>query len=214
MKNLLNIASIVGLCLFLKAGTFRLDQIQMGALDPEDENEARINRLQPPDLVMDAFGIQPGMTVAEIGAGHGRFVVHLAMRVGPNGKVFAEDINETALNYLARRCYRWYLDNVETILGEISDPKLPEGQLDRIVIVLSYHHFEDPVALLEKARGALKPDGRLAICEWVPLSGGEGTPPELLKKQMEAAGYAFERMETFLQRNGVIFYLFRVDSGH
>lgn len=213
MKFLSNIGLLVGIFLLMGPGAMRPDQTLTGMLDPEDMNEARLNRLHPPDQVMDAFGIKPGMIVAEIGAGHGRFVVHLAVRVGQNGKVYAEDINETALSYLARRCYRWYLDNVETILGDVNDPMLPEGQMDCIVVILSYHHFDDPVALLGKARRALKPDGMLAICEWVPLPG-EGTPPEILKKQMEAAGYVLERMETFLQHNGVILYLFRVSASH
>jgi len=64
---------------------------QQGVLAPENANEARLNRLQPPDKVMDAIGVSSGMVVAEIGAGRGRYVVQLAVRVGENGKVYAED---------------------------------------------------------------------------------------------------------------------------
>ena len=64
-----------------------------GALKPENFNEARLNKLQPPDKVMDAIGLQSGMTAAEIGAGRGRYVMHLAHRVGKSGKVYAEDID-------------------------------------------------------------------------------------------------------------------------
>ncbi len=64
-----------------------------GVLAPENANEARLNSLQPPAKVLDVIGVRPGMTVAEIGAGRGRYAVQLAVRVGPGGKVYAEDID-------------------------------------------------------------------------------------------------------------------------
>lgn len=188
------------------------DQARPGVLEPENANEARLNQLQSPDRTMDAIGIRPGMAVAEIGAGQGRWVVQLAVRVGERGKVFAEDIDKAALEHLTARCARWGLKNVEAIVGDTNDPKLPEGRLDRIFVISSYHHFEDPVALLGKARAALKPEGKLAIGEWFPSqsAGTGGTPPERVKAQMAAAGYIFERMETFLEANGMYIYLFRL----
>ena len=108
-----------------------------------------------------------------------RPVVHLADRVGPEGKIYAEDINGDALRHLAERCRRVGFANVDTILGDLTDPKLPAGKLDLIFVISSYHHFGDPVALMGKARAALKPAGRLAIAEWIPEKDGrgEGTPP-------------------------------------
>ena len=209
MNNHNKIVPLIGLCFFLGCGAARPDQVQKNVLEPENSNEARLNRLQPPERVMDAFGIQPGMTVAEIGAGQGRYVVQLAVRVGESGKIYAEDIDKASLDHLARRCARGGLKNVETIVGDVRDPKLPEGRLDRIFIISSYHHFDDPVALLKKARAALKPDGKLAIGEWFPAPGGEGTTPEKLKEQMAAAGYVFEKMDTFLQDNRLYLYLFK-----
>ena len=82
-------------------------------MTPENANEARLNRLQPPDRVLDAIGVRPGMIVAEIGAGHGRYAVQLAVRVGRNGKVYAEDIDADALNHLRQRCQRWGLENID-----------------------------------------------------------------------------------------------------
>lgn len=191
-------------------------QEKQGVLAPENANEARLNRLQPPDKVMDAIGIVPGMVVAEIGAGRGRYVVQLAVRVGESGKVYAEDIDAAALRYLEKRCERWNLKNVETILGGITDPKLPEGELDLIFIISSYHHFDDPIALLRNARSALKPDGRLAIAEWLPQGENdrESTTPEQMADQMNAAGYKLERIETFLEENHVYIYIFRIDDTH
>ena len=181
---------------------------------PENVNEARLNGLQPPGQVMDIIGAAAGMSIAEIGAGRGRYVVHLADRVGPEGRIYAEDIDGDALRHLAERCRRVGFANVETILGDPADPKLPDGMLDLIFVISSYHHFGDPVALMGKARAALKPTGRLAIAEWVPPKEGrgEGTTPERMRTQMEDAGFALERVDKSLEANDLYIYLFRPAS--
>ena len=178
---------------------------------PENANEARLNRLQPPDKVMDIIGAAAGMTIAEIGAGEGRYAVHLADRVGPAGKIYAEDIDGDALRHLAGRCRRVGFANVETVLGDPADPKLPAGKLDLIFVISSYHHFDDPVALMGQARAALKPTGRLAIAEWVPDKDGQGagTPPEKMRAQMQSAGFVLERIDKSLEANDLYIYLFR-----
>lgn len=179
---------------------------QTGVLTPEDANEARLNRLQPPDQVMDAIGLKPGMVVAEIGAGRGRYVVQLAVRVGDQGMVYAEDIDGAALDHLRARCERWGLTHVRPVRGTVTDPRLPAGALDLIFVISAYHHFEDPVLLMRNARAALRKDGRLAIAEWL---GRSGTPPERLEAEMKAAGYGLERVDTRLQHNNLRIYLFR-----
>lgn len=181
-------------------------------LTPENANEARLNGLQPPDQVMDAVGVKPGMTVAEIGAGRGRYVVQLAVRVGVAGRVYAEDIDAASLRHLELRCRRWGLGHVKAIHGKVNDPMLPKGELDLIFIISSYHHFEDPVALLRNARPALKPDGILAIGEWLPREGADYLTSEQIEEQMTAAGFRLERIETFLQKNNMNLYIFRPDN--
>jgi ubiquinone/menaquinone biosynthesis C-methylase UbiE len=205
---------IIIILTFLMASVMAQEvQEQKGVLAPENDNEARLNRLQPPDKVMDAIGVTSGMLIAEIGAGRGRYVVQFAVRVGENGKVYAEDIDAAALKYLERRCERWELKNVETILGDVTDPKLPDGKLDLIFVISAYHHFSDPVALLRNARSALKPDGKLAIGEWFPTDESPGgTSPEKMEAQMNAAGYRLERLETFLKANRMYIYIFRIDD--
>ncbi len=175
----------------------------------ENANEARLNRLQPPDQVMDAIGIRPGMVGAEIGAGRGRYVVQLAVRVGESGKIYAEDIDAGALTHLDQRCERWGLTNVESVLGDVTEPRLPDSELDFIFIISSYHHFADPTTLLRNARTALKPDGVLAIGEWLT-----STSPEQVEVQVSAAGFSLERTETFLEANGMYIYVFRIDDTH
>jgi len=199
--NLAKNARVISL-LFL--ANFVFSQEPKGVLTPENANEARLNRLQPPEQVMDAIGIKPGMTVAEIGAGRGRYVVQLAVRVGEIGKVYAEDIDAQALKHLEKRCKRWGLKNVETILGEVTQPKLPDNTVDVIFIISTYHHFEDPVELLRNARLSLKPEGILAIGEWL-----KSTSPEKVKEQVMAAGYKLDRIETFLKKNDLYIYIFK-----
>lgn len=182
---------IIFISAFLCLPVSSTSQQNKGVLDPENNNEARLSRLLPPKKIIDAVGVTQGMVVAEIGAGRGRFAVHLAVRAGDSGKVYAEDIDESALRHLENRCKKWGLDNVEAIRGKITDPMLPAGELDLIFVVSSYHHFKDPVSLMRNARPALKADGRLAIAEWQPWNEDdrEGTTSEDLETQMMAAGY-------------------------
>jgi ubiquinone/menaquinone biosynthesis C-methylase UbiE len=206
MKFRMRAGALIVLAMLL-AGLPTYAQETQSVLTPETANEARLNRLQPPDQVMDAIGIAPGMVGAEIGAGRGRYVVQLAVRVGENGKIYGEDIDAEALRHLEQRCERWGLANVETILGDVDDAKLPEGELDFLFVISAYHHFDDPVALLRKARASLKPDGMLAIAEWL-----RSTSPEDVEAQMTEAGYELERTETFLEDNGLYIYIFRIDD--
>lgn len=95
------------------------------------------------------------------------------------------------------------------------DPKLPEGILDLIFIISSYHHFDDPVELLRNARPSLKPTGVLAIGEWLPRdeNSQEATTPEAMEAQMKEAGYRLDRIRTFLEANNMYIYVFRPDDG-
>jgi ubiquinone/menaquinone biosynthesis C-methylase UbiE len=189
-------------------------QKQQSALEPENANEARLNRLQPPEQVMDAIGVKPGMVVAEIGAGRGRYVVQLATRVGEQGKVYAEDIHGASLQHCLERCRRCGLENVETIIGDETDPKLPKEALDLIFVISAYHHFSDPIALMRNARPALKPDGILAIVEWLPKDGRltGSSSPQQIEAQMKAAGYMLVKTDPCLESNRLMIYLFRPGS--
>ena len=184
-----------------------ISQDRQNVLTPENANEARLNGLQPPEQVMDAIGIKPGMAVAEIGAGRGRYVVQMAVRVGEGGKVYAEDIDAASLRHLEKRCEKWGLEHVEAILGSVTDPKLPKGEMDVIFVISAYHHFSDPVTLMRNARASLKPGGVVAIGEWL-----NATSPEQVEAQMKAAGYKLDRTETFLEKNNLNIYIFRPDE--
>jgi ubiquinone/menaquinone biosynthesis C-methylase UbiE len=115
--------------------------------------------------------------VAEIGAGGGWFAIRLARRVGPNGRVYAEDIQGQMIEAMRRRVQRENLPNVTPILGTATDPRLPSG-LDAILIVDAYHEMDDPAALLRNAAKSLKPRGRLGVVDFSPGGGGPGPPPD------------------------------------
>ena len=154
---------------------------------------------------MDALRIGEGSVVADLGAGGGWFTVRLARRVGPNGKVYAQDIQHQMLEAIKRRVDRENLQHrVETVLGTSSDPNLPAGALDAVLIVDAYHEMEQPVALLRNLSRSLKPTGRIGIVDFTAEGGGPGPPmdervdPERVIREAGAAGLRLTSRERFL----------------
>jgi predicted methyltransferase len=159
---------------------------------------------QQPGRIMDALGIGDGSVVADIGAGGGWFTVRLARRVGPNGVVYAEDVQRQMIESIERRVQREALRNVRTVLGTPEDPRLPLGALDAVLIVDAYHEMDHRVALLRNVAASLKPNGRLGIVDFRLEGGGPGPPreermaPELVIADAEAAGLRLIAHEEFL----------------
>jgi ubiquinone/menaquinone biosynthesis C-methylase UbiE len=159
---------------------------------------------QRPNQVMDALGVADGSRVADLGAGGGWFTVRLARRVGPNGVVYAEDIQPEMIEAIRRRVGREGLRNVRIVHGTARDPRLPPGELDAVLIVDAYYEIEDPVTLLRNVARALKPDGRLGVIESKKDGGGPGPPmeervdPEGIVATAAAAGLRLLKRETFL----------------
>lgn len=158
-----------------------------------------------PELVMDALGIGERSVVADMGAGGGWFTVRLARRVGPNGVVYAQDVQQEMLDSIRRRVEREGFSNVQYIRGERRDPKLPAARLDAVLMVDTYHEFENPVALLRGVALALKPAGRVGIVDFRSDGGGPGPDfservnEELVIKQAAQAGLRLLGRETFLE---------------
>ena len=134
---------------------------------------------QKPDQIMDALGIADGSTVADIGAGAGWFTIILARRVGPNGTVYAEDVQRQMLEAIRRRVSREGLLNVEGRLGTSTDPRLPERAIDAILVVDMYSEVDvdDRITFLRNLTRALKPNGRIGIVNYKPGQGGPGPSP-------------------------------------
>lgn len=161
---------------------------------------------QKPDEVMDALGIAEGSVVADLGAGGGWFTIRLARRVGPNGKVYAEDIQHEMLEAIKRRVERLgFTKRVEPHFGEANDPKLPPGILDAVLIVDAYHEMAEPVTLLRNLARSLKPGGRIGIVNFTKEGGGPGPPmeervdPERVIRDASAAGLQVVARPNFLR---------------
>lgn len=148
------------------------DPQDLGLLEAADREQ-----WQKPDQIMDALRIAEGSIVADIGAAGGWFTVRLARRVGPNGLIYAEDIQAPMLEEISRRIQRENVPWVRTVLGTATDPRLPPG-LDAILIVDVYHEMDDPVTLLKNAARSLKPNGRLGVVDFLPGGGGPGPAPD------------------------------------
>ena len=161
-----------------------------------EPQEKRFNDVQPPELVMDILGIRPGLVIGEVGAGHGRITVHLAARVGDKGKVYANDIDPAAVDYLKARCRRQGLANVETILSLPDDARFPQNTLDLVVMTWVYHHVDNPVPLLKSLLPSLKPWGFVALVEPKPaehgLQEGRALTQESVGEEARAAGFSLD----------------------
>ena len=129
---------------------------------------------QKPEQIMDTLGIAEGSTVADIGVGSGWFTIRLARRVGPNGVVYAEDVQRQMLEATRRRITREGLRNVQSRLGTATDPNLPVNSIDAILGVDVYPEVVDRVTFLKNLAVALKPNGRIGIVNFKPGQGGPG----------------------------------------
>jgi predicted methyltransferase len=127
--------------------------------------ESRRDEWQKVDEIFSAMGVRSGATVADVGAGDGFFTSRLAKAVGPDGRVFAVDVDEGALTRLRKRLEDEGIRNVFVVKGTATDPKLPERALDAALIVNAYHEMAQHQQMLSALRSALKPDGKLVIVE-------------------------------------------------
>ena len=201
------IVAMVGAVMVL-AGAAGAQQQHVRLFPPEDlgllEGPDR-DAWQRPDQIMDALRIGDGSTVADLGAGSGWFTVRLARRVGPNGMVYAEDIQRQMIDAIERRVARENLTKrVKLVLGEPKDPKLP-AHVDAVLIVEAYHEMDQPVVLLKNVARYLKRGGRIGIVEFTREGGGPGpemenrVDPERVIRDAEAAGLVLESREHFLR---------------
>jgi len=170
--------------------------------DRDNRNEAQ--------TVMDLAKIEPGMTVADIGAGEGYYTVRLADRVGDSGRVLAEDIAIGAIRKLGARVERDRLDNVSIKLGTPEDPKLPAGSFDRIFLVHMYHEVTEPYAFLWNLYPALKPGGQVVVVDVDRPTDQHGIPPGLLMCEFEAVGY---RLTQFHRKPEIAGYYAQFEAG-
>lgn len=121
---------------------------------------------EQPKKLLDVLDLKPGLVVADIGAGSGYYSFRLSKKVGAKGKVLAVDIQKEMLDIIRRRKKKAKIDNVETVLGTETDPKLPDGGVDLILMVDVYHEFTFPYEMTQAMIKALKPGGRIVFVEF------------------------------------------------
>ncbi|GAA4643683.1 methyltransferase domain-containing protein [Pontixanthobacter gangjinensis] len=141
------------------------------------------------ETVMDLAEIKPGMTVADIGAGEGYYTVRLAERVGAEGRVLAQDIDEQALVRLGTRVEKDRLDNVSIKPGAGDDPRLPQDSFDRIFLVHMYHEVQEPYAFLYRLWPALREGGQVIVVDVDRPTDQHGIDPLLLSCEFKQVGF-------------------------
>ena len=126
-----------------------------------------------------ALKIKPGQIVADIGAGTGIFSFAFVTSVRPSGKVYAVDIEEGLLTHIEEKATEMGMSNfVKPVLGEFTDPNLPEN-IDLAFINDVLHHIEDRPTYIKNLAAYLKPGGRIAVIDFKPNMGGHRNQPEL-----------------------------------
>ncbi len=173
----------------LSGNSFSTEQIR------DDRREA--------ETVMDQAAITEGMTVADIGAGEGYYTVRLAARVGEDGRVLAQDIDDAVLRRLGSRVERDRLDNVSVARGGFDDPGLPPDSFDRIFMVHMYHEITEPYAFIWRMRPALREGGQVIVVDVDRPADQHGINPQLLFCEFERVGY---RLVEFVRKPQIAGY--------
>jgi ubiquinone/menaquinone biosynthesis C-methylase UbiE len=165
---------------------------------------------QPPEKILDAIGVKPGMRVGEAGAGEGYFTFPLARRVGPRGLVFANDISTSSLDVIRERAGKEGLKNIAIVVGAVDDPLFPEKNLEMVVMVYVLHMLERPTPFLKNLHSYLRPGGSLVIIEKNTTMERAHHPSFMTNRQILEAvsetGYELDRTETFLPRDTIYIY--------
>lgn len=173
---------------------------------PERESE------EQPDAALDALDIVRGSTAADIGAGAGYMTWRLAERVGPAGKVYANDIQQKMLDLLRSNMEQRGIANVETVLGAVDDPRLPRAAIDLVLLVDVYHEFSEPQQMLRHIRESLKPSGRMVLLEYraedpkVPIRAEHKMTVDQVKAEIEPEGFRLLRTIESLPRQHILIF--------
>lgn len=147
-----------------------------------------------PNALLKILDLQPGQVVADVGAGTGYYSFRIAPRVG---RVLAVDIQQEMLDLLNAKAKKLGIANVETVLGTITDPKLPAGGVDIVLLVDVYHEFDHPIEMMTAIRTALKPGGKVVQVEFraedaaVPIKTLHKMSEEQARKEMASFGLTF-----------------------
>ena len=142
-------------------------------------------REERPELLLEAMEIESDWVVADIGAASGYYTFRLSSRV-PKGRVLAVDIQRELLQLIEERSTLAGIDNVETVLGTIEDPGLPESGVDAVLLVDTYHEFSHPREMMDGVVRALKPGGRVFLVEFRGVDAELAVPAVHKMKEAQA----------------------------
>jgi ubiquinone/menaquinone biosynthesis C-methylase UbiE len=167
---------------------------------------------EAPDVALDVLRIPTGASVADIGAGSGFITERLAARVGPAGRVFANDLQPQMLQMLARRLAIRKITNVTLVQGTIDDPRIDPSSVDLAIMVDVYHELSQPQAMLRHLREALKPGGRLVLLEYrkedptIPIKLEHKMSVAEARMEVEAEGFTLARVDEALPRQHILIF--------
>jgi len=167
---------------------------------------------QHPERVVKTLELEAGDRVADLGAGGGYFTFRLAEAVGPGGRVWAVDVDPDMLGHLAEEAASRGLPQVETVRAEPDDPELPDGEVDLVFTVNTWHHLADHADYFARVRERdLAPGGRVAVIEldgsgWFVRWFGHYTEREAIVDEMAAAGFALAEAPDFLERQHFLLF--------
>lgn len=169
-------------------------------------------REEEPAKLLASLGVKPGQTVCDLGCGNGFYALRLAKLVGPKGRVLAVDIQPEMLELLSDRAKSRGVTNIETIVGAIDDPRLPQGAVDLVLLVDVYHEFSHPPEMLAAIRRSLRPEGRVALVEFrtedpaVPIKPLHKMTQAQCLKEFEANGFKLVGQFVGLPWQHVLFF--------
>ena len=183
----------------------------MGMSGAEWLDREERSREEQPDKALSELNLKPGMMVGDVG-GTGFYSIRIAKIVGPRGMVFANDIQPGMLELLNSRAAAQHVNNIVTILGTETDPKLPADKLDMVILVDVYHEFSRPQRMLDRIRESLKPNGRLVFLEFrkedpsVPIRPEHKMSVEEVKAEVIPEGYRYEKVIDSLPWQHIVFF--------
>jgi ubiquinone/menaquinone biosynthesis C-methylase UbiE len=173
---------------------------------PEREEE------EAPSLLLRALNLKPGMAVADIGAGSGYLTLPMAKMVAPNGKAYAVEIQQEMLDIIAKKTKQQGISNVVSVLGTITDPKLPANSIDLIIMVDVYHEFDHPWEMTNSMVKSLKPGGKLVFVEYrqedpnVPIKLVHKMSENQVKREMAIHPLKWVETKGILPRQHIIIF--------
>ena len=167
------------------------------------------------ELSLRLLEVQRGSVVADVGAGSGYYSTRLARLVGPEGRVYANDIQQAMLELIRGRIERERIPNIELVLGTTTDPRLPRAAVDLAIMVDVYHEFSQPQVMLRRIRESLKPGGRLVLLEYrgedprVPILPAHKMTVAQAKTEVEAEGFTLTTVKEDLPWQHVLVFTVR-----